>query len=307
MSLPIPTRRRSRRPLLWLPALLLFVAACGEEGPPHPSGTFEADEVDLSARLSAPCLEVRVDEGDRVAAGDTLVVLDTEILSRQRAQAAARSRTLQARRGAAEADLRRAREEQELAEITLRRLSSLQEQGSATAQQVDEARSRRDVSISRVEAARQQRTVIAAQQEEVDAQLRVFDRQLEDGALLAPLDATVLIRAIEPGEMASPQRLALRLADLSHVELRVYLEAEDLDRVRLGEPYPVRVDALGDETVEGVVAWVSEVAEFTPDNVQTRDARAQLVYAVELRVANPDGRLKIGMPAELVLEEGASR
>jgi HlyD family secretion protein len=129
----------------------------------------------------------------------------------------------------------------------------------------------------------------------------VLDRQLRDGVVVAPSAGTVLTRSLEPGEVATPARLALRLADLSELKLRVYLEAGDLERARLGDTLPVLVDALAGVRLTGRVSWISAEAEFTPKNAQTRNARAQLVYAVELRVANPDGRLHVGMPAEVVL------
>jgi len=140
-----------------------------------------------------------------------------------------------------------------------------------------------------------------AEEAKLVAALAVFDRQLEDGILVSPASGTVLVRAVEPGEIALPGATALRIADLSELELRVFLCEENLDLVHLGQRMPVLVDALEGEALEGTVAWISDEAEFTPKNAQTRNARAQLVYAVKLRVGNPDGRLHIGMPAEIRL------
>ena len=97
-------------------------------------------------------------------------------------------------------------------------------------------------------------------------------------------------------------RLRVFVADLSSLELRVFLDEQDLDKVKIGQMIPVMVDALDGQTLSGTVSWVSAEAEFTPKNAQTKQARTQLVYAVKLRVANPDGKLKIGMPAEIVLK-----
>ncbi|MDD5088813.1 MAG: efflux RND transporter periplasmic adaptor subunit, partial [bacterium] len=135
----------------------------------------------------------------------------------------------------------------------------------------------------------------------LDAALAVFDRQLRDGVILAPVSGTVILRNIEPGEVAAPGAALLRLADLSALELRVYLGEGELDLVQIGQTIPVIVDALPGDTLSGVVTWVSSEAEFTPKNAQTRDARAQLVYAIKVRVANGDGKLHIGMPAEITL------
>ncbi len=284
--------------IVFAPAVFSTAGCADEKGGPNPSGTLEAVEIDIAPSMTGKALEVRADLGDRVAAGDTLVVLDTELLVLQRAQAEANRRSLAAQRGAADEDRKQAERALALAEKTLGRLRALFAEGTATEQQVDDAEAKRDQIASQREAARHRVAYFDAETEKLVAALAVFDRQIRDGVLLAPADGVVLVRALEPGEIALPNRPALRIADLSHLDLRVYLEAEDLTRVRVGEKLPVLVDALRGQAVDGKVVWVSPEAEFTPKNVQTRNARAQLVYAVKIEVENPDGILAIGMPAE---------
>ena len=283
------------------PVLLLGLAACGHGRVPGPSGTFETTVVDVAPVLGGRVLGVTRQEGERVAVGDTLVVLDTEVIALQRAQAAAGQATLQAQRAVADADLARARRQLALLETTLGRTNTLREQGTATGQQVDDLTAQRDVARTGVEAARGRLAAIDAELVHLESGLAVFDRQLRDSAVLSPITGTVLTRTLEPGEVATPGRAALRLADLSHLELRVYLESGDLSRLRLGQEVSVRVDALPGAPLKGTVGWIAGEAEFTPKNVQTRNARAQLVYAVKLRVDNPDGKLHVGMPAEIDL------
>ncbi len=295
-------RMMVRRALAGLgPVLLLGLAACGHGRVPGPSGTFETTVVDVAPVLGGRVLAVTRQEGERVAVGDTLVVLDTEVIALQRAQAAAGQATLQAQRAVADADLARARRQLALLETTLGRTNTLREQGTATGQQVDDLTAQRDVARTGVEAARGRLAAIDAELVHLESGLAVFDRQLRDSAVLSPITGTVLTRTLEPGEVATPGRAALRLADLSHLELRVYLESGDLSRLRLGQEVSVRVDALPGAPLKGTVGWIAGEAEFTPKNVQTRNARAQLVYAVKLRVDNPDGKLHVGMPAEIDL------
>jgi HlyD family secretion protein len=278
------------------------VSGCGNgSGGPNPSGTLEATEVDLAPTLAAKVLEVRADLGDRVAAGDTLVVLDTELLVLQRAQAEANRRSLESQRSATDEDRRQATRALALAETTLGRVRVLREEGSASEQQVDDAEAKRDMVRNQETAARHRVEYFGAELAKLDAALAVFDRQIRDGVLLAPSDGTVLLRSVEQGETAIPGRTALRIADLSRLELRVYLGEKDMDRVSIGRTLPIFVDALDGQELSGTVAWVSSEAEFTPKNVQTRNAREQLVYAIKLRVPNPDGTLSIGMPAEIRL------
>jgi HlyD family secretion protein len=297
------TGRGAVAPLVLALALAaVWVPGCGRGSKgANPSGTLEATEVDIAPTIPAKVLDVRADLGDRVESRDTLVVLDTEILALQRAQSEANRRSLEAQRLAAREDREQAARGLALAETTLGRLRTLLAAGSATEQQVDEAGAKRDVLSSQEAAARHRVEFFTAEMEKLDAALAVFDRQLRDGVLLAPSDGVVLVRTVEPGETALPNRTALRIADLGEMDLRVYLEERDLDLVRIGETIPVLVDALGGAERTGTVVWISPEAEFTPKNVQTRDARAELVYAVKLRVPNPDGVLSIGMPAEIRL------
>ncbi len=175
------------------------------------------------------------------------------------------------------------------------------EHGNATAQQVDEASAQVDILARKLAAARQAIVALDAEAARLQASLAVFDRQLADGVVVSPLAGTVLLRTAEPGEMAAPGRLVLRLADLRRLELRFYLDATDLGRVALGQELPVQVDAFPGRSFAGTVTWISSEAEFTPKNAQTHDARAQLVYAVKLEVPNPDGVLAIGMAADVVI------
>jgi HlyD family secretion protein len=281
--------------------LALSAVGCGAGGGPNPSGTLEATEVDISPLVGGEALSVRVELGDTFSKGDTLIVIDTEVMRLQRAQAATKARSVAAQMDEARQALSQAESRLELAEATLERTTKLVSQGSATQQQLDELTAQRDVAASQVKAGRARLNVLAAQRAEVAAALAVLDRQIRDGYVLAPQNGTVLVKALEPGEVAMAGRLALRVADLTSLELRVFLGERDLDRLRIGRKLPVLVDALDGKEISGTVTWISSESEFTPKNAQTRNAREQLVYAAKLRVENPDGRLHIGMPAEVRL------
>lgn len=293
--------QRCRLILLSLPVLAMMTVGCQRGTPPAPSGTFETTVVDIAPLMGGRVLQVTCREGEQVVAGDTLIVIDAELIALQRAQTAANQATLLAQRQVAEADLVKARRQLALLETTLARTSLLRDQGTATVQQVDELVAQRDIARAGIDAARGRLAALAAELVHLESGLAVLDRQLRDRVVLAPLTGTVLTRALEPGEVAAPGRTALRLADLTELELRVYLGIGELERVKPGQKLPVRVDALPGATLEGTVAWIADEAEFTPKNAQTRHARAQLVYAVKLRVTNADGRLHVGMPAEVDL------
>ncbi len=282
--------------------IALLAVACGtKSGGPNPSGTLEATEVEIASEISARIVEVRKELGDAVKTGDTLIVLDTRLISLQRLQADATRATLQAQQSVASDAVRQARESLALSESTLSRNEALLEQGSVTLQQIDELRTKRDVARAQLSSAQHQIEVLQAEQGKLDATLDVYDRQLEMGLVIAPFDGTVILRNAQPGEMALPGSTLLKIAKLQNIELRVYLSSSDLAQVKLGASYPVVVDALGNERLEGKVIWISSEAEFTPKNTQTRESRVQLVYAVKLSLDNSSRRLAIGMPAEVIL------
>jgi HlyD family secretion protein len=284
--------------LVLLPALAWLLVACTGERPVNPSGTFEATEVDLSPLISGQVLRVGPRLGDHVQKGDTLVVIDTELIELERDQARANLAAAAARRRVAQDQRDEAQRSLTLAELTLQRIESQAAAGNATQQALDETVAQRDLAAVQVRAAENAVAALDAEQRATEARIAVTERRQKDGILLAPLDGTVLLRAVEPGEVAQPGRLCLRLADLSRLELRVYLQEAQLGLVAIGREVRVNVDALPDRSFTGIVTWISDEAEFTPKNAQTRTARAQLVYAVKLAVDNPGHELHIGMPAE---------
>jgi HlyD family secretion protein len=301
----ISTIKLQMKKLSWTWTGLLFIGTlligCSKKEAPNPSGSLEATEVDVVSTLPARITSIRADLGDRVSAGDTVIILNTDLLRLQRVQAETNRRSLTAQRQVTNDALQQATTNQHLAETSLRRVQALLQQGSATQQQVDELQTKRDLAEAQVSQAQHQLQALAADEEKLNASLAVLDRQLMDGVLLAPISGTVILRATEPEEIASPGAALLRLADLSTLDLRVFLSETEVGKVKIGEQLPVIVDAFKGETFTGTVEWISPEAEFTPKNAQTREARTQLVYAVKLRVPNPSDRLHIGMPVEVKL------
>jgi HlyD family secretion protein len=282
-------------------SLLVLVSCSGNHKTPNPSGTLEAVETDIAPAIAGRILTVGAQLGDTVTTGDTLLVLDTELIQLQRAQSEAGRLSIAAQRKVAEESIAQAERNRQWLDTTRSRTEALVQQGSATQNQLDELQTRYDVAAHQVAVARDQLQVLAAEEARLEAALAVFDRQLKEGVVIAPTDGAVLLRSVEPGEVIQPGSVCLKIADLSALELRIYLAETDLDRVKIGGHLKVLIDALPGEPREGEVIWVSPESEFTPKNAQTRDARTQLVYAVKLRVVNPDRRLHIGMPAEVVI------
>jgi len=140
--------------------------------------------------------------------------------------------------------------------------------------------------------------IAQAQVAEAKAALHLLEVQLEKQTLTAPRAGLVSKRLVEPGELAAPGKLLLELSDIETVELVVYLPETEIGQVQVGQQARVTVDAYGSETFPGVVSFIAHEAEFTPKNVQTREERVNLMFAVKITLDNADHRLKPGMPAD---------
>jgi HlyD family secretion protein len=251
------------------------------------SGTIEATEVTVSAKVSGQIIRVLVDEGSSVKVGDTLVLIDPNDYEIQLRQAQANYAAAEAQDAQAKASLKNARDD-------LRRMEELSATGSVTPKQLDDAQMRFTV-------AQQALAVSQARRDQARAQLEAARKKLADCAILAPLSGTITKRFVLQGELAGLGTPVVRIANLDEMDIMIYVSATDLPKVKLGQTAAVKVDAFRNREFTGRVVYISPVAEFTPKNIQTRDERTKLVFGVKVRVANPDGSLKAGLPADVFL------
>jgi HlyD family secretion protein len=142
--------------------------------------------------------------------------------------------------------------------------------------------------------------LIASEMEVIRRQMDLLDEQLAKCRIKSPTSGTVLETYLETGELATPGKPILKMADLSNLELKVYVSGAQLPQVKLGNEVKVLIDSANEEMqpLTGTISWISSEAEFTPKIIQTREERVKLMYALKVMVEN-DGRLKIGMPGEV--------
>jgi HlyD family secretion protein len=285
------------------PFLCAFLGGC-ERGKPEGfvgSGTLEATEVSVSAQTGGQVLRLAKREGDAVAAGDTLAIVDVEKLELERRRLVATVGEIAAARLPVAESVKQARETLENAEKTHRRIEALHEAGTATQQQYDDVSTKYRLARSQLAKAKAEAGTLDAKERTVRASIALLDRQIRDGAVTAPVPGVVAEKYVEAGEIVPPGGAVYKIADLRRFWLKVYVGERDLGRFVLGAEVRVEVDAM-EKPLRGTIAWVSPAAEFTPKNVETRDARAELVYAVKVNVEDPPAELKIGMPAEVYLK-----
>ncbi|HEY0895875.1 MAG TPA: HlyD family efflux transporter periplasmic adaptor subunit, partial [Sphingobacteriaceae bacterium] len=146
---------------------------------------------------------------------------------------------------------------------------------------------------------------ILSEESPLEKRVEQLDDQLKKARITNPIKGTVIIKYAEAGEMTSAGKPLYKVADLTELTLRAYITGSQLSQVKLNQLVTVRVD-LGENDyreLEGRITWISDKAEFTPKTIQTKDERANLVYAMKVRVKN-DGYLKIGMYGEILLNRG---
>ena len=265
-------------------------------------GNFEATEVTVAAEVGGRLLELRLDEGDRVSRGAVVGAVDTVPLILERRATAARRAAAAARAREANTTIAALEVQQTIADRELARTERLLKNSAATAQQGDRAEREARVVKEQLAGARVGRAALSQEVAALDAQVALIDERLSRSRIISPLDGTILTRYVEPGEFVQQGQPLFKLASLDSLTFRAYVSGSQLTSLRLGQAVRVGVDRADSiATLAGRVTWISSVAEFTPTPIQTRDERADQVYAVKVAVKNPDGVLRIGQPGELLL------
>jgi HlyD family secretion protein len=292
----------SRLPHAVLLALgALTLGACTESDAPDAYGNFEAEEVVVAAETPGQIERLDALEGRLLAAGEVVGLIDTTQLTLEREQLAAQRRALTSQRREVERQADALDVQREIADRVWERTQRLFAGGAATAAQRDAAE--RDVRVLTTQAAgaRVGLERLGSELSGLDARLAAVEDRLGRTRITNPVRGTVLALYARTGEMIQTGQALYRVADLDTLTLRAYITGGQLAAVKLGDRVTVQIDSADGALAsrEGTVTWISARAEFTPTPVQTRDERADLVYAVKIRVANADGALKVGMPADV--------
>jgi HlyD family secretion protein len=297
------------RPLVRLFALLLVVAvACGGDNEPDAFGNFEATEVVVSPQASGQLLWFTAAEGVPLTAGAIVGVVDTTQLALERLQVIALREAVAARAAEVRQQIDVLIVQRQIAARTYERTRRLFAEQAATAQQLDQAERDYRVLGAQIEAARAQEQSVAKDVASSDARVAQIRDRIAKSRITNPQSGTVLTTYAKAGEVVQSGQPLYKIAQLDTLTLRAYVTEGQLTSVRLGSRVQVRVDRGGELlTVPGIVSWVSSKAEFTPTPVQTRDERADLVYAIKVQVPNRSGVLKIGMPADVELPEAPGK
>lgn len=273
----------------------LVACSAQQEATPAGSALIETDEVTVSAETAGRLTSLRVTEGDRVALHDTIATIDDSRVRLEIESARSGRKVIEFRVQSAVIQAAKAERQFAFAEGEKKRIESLVRSGSATSRALDVALNEYDQAQQNLRSS--QTLVRSARAEEVKANADIdrLLRQLEDCSVLAPQAGTITERLVEAGELAAPGKGLVKISKLDTVWAKLYLPAPALAKVKLGDRARVATES-GGTIFDGTIVWTSDRAEFTPKNVQTESARADLVYAVKVQIPNPTGQLKVGMP-----------
>lgn len=299
-----------RKTWIWT-ALVLLMIAGGSYGiyvymrpAPLPNqviygnGVVEGTEIRVAAEVAGRVVESELVEGALVAEGTLLVRLDDTDAKLNKARAEAEIEALGAELQRAGSELEVALHHLSTARTELNRQRELEARGTATAQRRETAQNAFREAQGHVAALEAGKSAISKRITAERRQVDLLDNQISRTRVTAPLNATVLIKAVEPGEFAQPGQLLVTLLDLTRAEVRVFIPESRIGRVKLGAPARLRVDAYPDRLFEARVARVDQTAQFTPRDIHMPDERVRLVFGVTLAIDNRGGVLKPGMPAD---------
>jgi HlyD family secretion protein len=308
----------------YIPVLIAITAlfSCDGNGMKFDAtGVFEADEVIISAEVGGKILSFYAEEGDTLSKGRTAAVIDATNLSLQKEQVEASINALKEKTNDVKPQIRLLEEQIRVQQSQLAtlekektRFENLVKEDAATPKQLDDIQAQLDVirkqlnvtlqqmEVQRSQVGTQNRSILS-EKEPLQKRVAQLEDQVSRSNVINPVGGTVLITYVHAGEVTGPGKPLYKIADLSQVLLRAYITGQQLPRVKLGQQVSVLVDdgAKTYKTYSGTITWISEKAEFTPKTIQTKEERANLVYAVKIKVPN-DGYLKIGMYGEVLFK-----
>ena len=290
-------------------AIGLVLGACtSQEEQYDASGIFETTEVIVSAKGTGELQSFQVEEGQAVRQGEVLGWIDTLQLSLKDRQLAASLLATESKRLDEKRQVAHLRQQIENLQREKERFTALLNAKATTAKQVDDIDYQIKVLQNQLVATQEQinssNSSLSRQSESIQAQRAQLEDQIRNAMISSPITGTVLTKYAEQGEFAVPGKALFKVADVSQMKLRAYITADQLTQLQIGQAVAVYADrGITDrKRYAGRVVWIADKAEFTPKTIQTRNERANLVYAVKIAVEN-DGCIKRGMYGEVRFEE----
>lgn len=288
-------------------SIMLLLTACGKgNGDYDASGVFETTEVIVSAEANGKIMQLNFIEGQQVEQGKPLGYIDTVQLYLKKMQLLTNTSAVKSGRVDIPRQIAAIKQQIATQKNEQKRFENLVKANAANQKQLDDINAQILVLerqlTAQTELLENSNKNISEQSSGLEVQVAQINDQIQKSIISSPINGTILSKYAEQGELATQGRALFKVADIEHMFLRAYITASQLTQVKIGQAVKVYADFGEKEMKEysGTITWISDKSEFTPKTIQTRDERANLVYAVKVAVKN-DGYLKYGMYGELKL------
>jgi HlyD family secretion protein len=280
--------------------ILINLVACNKNNDKADGyGNFEATEVTISAEASGKIEYLNLEEGAILAPNTQVGLIDTIQLYLSKQQLIASKNTIASKSGNVLSQSAVLIEQLKTTVIEQKRIQNMFAENAATKRQVDEINGKVNVLNEQIKSIKTQEAPISNEQKSIDVQIEKINDQIKKCKIINPFQGTVLAKYSEANEITNFGKPLYKLADLATMTLRVYISEKQLNQIKVGQKVTVKIDNQEDmKSYPGTISWIASSAEFTPKIIQTKEERANLVYAVKVKVKN-EGSLKIGMPAEM--------
>lgn len=286
--------------------LLAGLCACTSEQNYDATGTFEATEVTISAESTGKIISMSAEEGKTVQMGEILGEIDSTQYCLQRKQLRAQQNAILSSRPDVQKQLAATEEQITKFKTELSRVENMLKDGAATRKQLDDVQAQIRIAEGQKEALlstlNSNTSTINSNAAALGAQIDLLSDNIKKCQITSPINGTIISKYSQKGEFTAVARPLFKVADLENMYVRAYFTSEQLSSISLGQEVKVIADYGADEQKEytGKIVWIASKSEFTPKGIQTKDSRANLVYAVKVAVKN-DGLLKIGLSANIIL------
>ena len=274
--------------------------SCGSDnGKADGYGNFEATEITISAENNGKLIQFNINEGDKLEKDKFIGYIDTIPLTLKREQLLVSKAVISSKSKGVLSQINVLNAKLKTANTNKTRTENLIKDNAGTQKQMDDVTGEIDVFKNQIRSVEIQNAPVVNELKSIDVQLKQIDDQIQKSKIINPVGGTVLTKYAEPDEITAFGKPLYKIADLSTMQLRVYVSETQLANIKIGQEVTIKIDdADSMKSYKGTISWIASEAEFTPKIIQTKEERVALVYAVKVDVSN-DGSLKIGMPAEM--------
>jgi HlyD family secretion protein len=280
--------------------ILINLVACNKNNDKADGyGNFEATEVTISAEASGKIEYLNLEEGAILAPNTQVGLIDTIQLYLTKQQLISSKNTIASKSRNVLSQTAVLNEQLKTTVIEQKRIQNMFAENAATKRQVDEINGKVNILNEQIKSIKTQEAPINNEQKSIDVQIEKTNDQIKKCKIINPFQGIVLAKYSEANEITNFGKPVYKIADISEMTLRIFVSEKQLNQIVVGQKVIVKIDTEEDmKSYPGTISWIASSAEFTPKIIQTKEERANLVYAVKVKVKN-DGSLKIGMPAEM--------